>query len=199
MLKADFLKELEKKLSGLPQADIDERLNFYSEMIDDRMEDGLSEEEAVAAIGTVDEVYEEIVSEIPLSKLVKKKFSKDRKMSSWEIALIILGSPIWFSLLIALVSVAFSAYVVLWSLIVSVWAVGVSLVATAVGLLVGTVFFMIRGFILSGFAVLGAALFLLGFSFVFLYLCKLSTKGVVFLTKKLTLLIKSMFIRKENE
>ena len=37
MLKTEFLTELQNGLSGLPQADIDERLSFYSEMIDDRI------------------------------------------------------------------------------------------------------------------------------------------------------------------
>ena len=34
MNKDQFLEELRKKLSGLPQEDIDERVAFYSEMID---------------------------------------------------------------------------------------------------------------------------------------------------------------------
>ena len=38
-----FLDELRKGLSGLPEEDIQERLSFYSEMIDDGMEEGLSE------------------------------------------------------------------------------------------------------------------------------------------------------------
>lgn len=47
MNKQEFLVKLRKGLSGLPKEDIEERLTFYSEMIDDRMEEGLSEEEAV--------------------------------------------------------------------------------------------------------------------------------------------------------
>ena len=57
MLKQEFLAQLRDALCGLPQRDIDERLTFYSEMIDDRMEEGLSEEEAVAAVGSVDEIF----------------------------------------------------------------------------------------------------------------------------------------------
>ena len=49
MGKQEFLAQLRKGLQGLPQEDIEERLTFYSEMIDDRMEEGLSEEEAVSA------------------------------------------------------------------------------------------------------------------------------------------------------
>ena len=56
MRKQEFLAKLRKGLSGLPQDDIEERLIFYSEMIEDRKEEGLSEEEAVAAIGSVDEI-----------------------------------------------------------------------------------------------------------------------------------------------
>ena len=47
MRKQEFLTELRKGLSGLPQDDIEERLSFYSEMIDDQIEEGLAEEEAV--------------------------------------------------------------------------------------------------------------------------------------------------------
>ena len=48
MNKQEFLDELRKGLCGLPSEDIEERINFYSEMIDDRMEEGLTEEESVA-------------------------------------------------------------------------------------------------------------------------------------------------------
>ena len=37
MHKQEFLAQLRKGLSGLPQADIEERLTFYSEMLEDRM------------------------------------------------------------------------------------------------------------------------------------------------------------------
>ena len=59
MTKLEFLSALGKGLSGLPQDEVEERLNFYSEMIDDRMEEGLPEEEAVAQIGAVDEIVDE--------------------------------------------------------------------------------------------------------------------------------------------
>ncbi|MBR5538496.1 MAG: hypothetical protein IKU61_01205 [Clostridia bacterium] len=47
MNKQEFLEELRKGLSGLPKEDVRERLNFYGEIIDDRIEEGLTEEEAV--------------------------------------------------------------------------------------------------------------------------------------------------------
>ena len=56
MNKSEFLQQLKKELAGIPKEDREERLNFYSEMIDDRMEEGLSEEDAVRAVGTDDEL-----------------------------------------------------------------------------------------------------------------------------------------------
>ena len=73
MNKISFILRLHERLEGLPQEDIEERLMFYSEMIDDRMEDGLSEEDAVASVGSIDEIVTEIVAEFPITKLVKSK------------------------------------------------------------------------------------------------------------------------------
>ena len=56
MNKQEFLSRLRKQLRGLE--DREERVTFYSEMIDDRMEDGLSEEEAVAAVGSLENFAE---------------------------------------------------------------------------------------------------------------------------------------------
>ncbi len=85
MTKIQFLLTLNKSLSGLPQDEIEERLTFYSEMIDDRMEEGLSEDEAIAAIGSVEEIVTQSVEEIPLTKIVKNKVKPKRKMRAWEI------------------------------------------------------------------------------------------------------------------
>ena len=101
MDKAQFLEELRGRLAGLPRSDLDERLQFYGEMIDDRMEDGLSETEAVAGIGSVDEVVAQIMEEIPLSKLVREKVKRSRGLKAWEIVLLVLGSPVWLPLGIA--------------------------------------------------------------------------------------------------
>ena len=60
MNKKAFLWALMDGLSGLPMEDIERSLDYYSEMIDDRMEDGLSEEEAVAAMGPVKEICAQI-------------------------------------------------------------------------------------------------------------------------------------------
>ena len=47
MTKNAFLSELRAALSALPEQEQNERLRFYAEMIDDRMEDGMTEEEMI--------------------------------------------------------------------------------------------------------------------------------------------------------
>ena len=95
MGRFEFLAALREGLSGLPQEDIEERLSFYAEMIDDRIEDGMTETEAVSSLGSVESIVEQTIAQIPLAKLVRKKIKKERKMKPWEIVLIALGSPIW--------------------------------------------------------------------------------------------------------
>ena len=87
MTKLQFLFALRDRLTDLPKSDLEERLHFYSEMIEDRMEEGLSEEEAVTAVGSVDEIAGQIASEIPSPKKVSAK----RHWKTWEIVLLALG------------------------------------------------------------------------------------------------------------
>ena len=43
MLKQEFLDALKSRLAGLPQKEVEERLDFYSEMIDDKLEENISD------------------------------------------------------------------------------------------------------------------------------------------------------------
>ena len=198
MNKQEFLEALRQKLAGLPQEDRDERLNFYSEMIDDRMEEGLSEEEAVADVGSVDDVVTQIISDTPLSKLVKEKVKPKRRLRVWEIVLIVAGAPIWLSLLLAGAVVAFSLYLTLWSLIAALWAVDFALAMSFLYGCVSAVVFAVRGYGFSALATLGAGLFSAGAAVFLFFGCVAAAKGVVRLTKRIVLGIKSLFIRKEG-
>ncbi len=196
MLKQKFLAELEAGLSGLPRDDIEERLTFYSEMIDDRMEEGLSEEQAVSAIGTVEEVVARIVAETPLSKLVREKVKPKRTLQTWEIVLLVLGSPIWFSLAIAALSVIFAAYVVVWAFVVTMWALEISLAACSLGGMIISDAFWFQGNIPAGAAMFGAGIFCAGLTILLFFGCKEATKGSLWLTKKAVLGMKSLFFGK---
>ena len=199
MKKQDFVAELRRKLAGLPKQDIEERINFYSEMIDDRMEDGISEDDAVSEIGSVDDIASQIIADIPFTKIAKERIKPKRKLKAWEIVLLAVGSPIWLSLGIAVVAIIFSLYVVLWSVIVSLWAVFASLIASAVGCVLTGIAFAIVGNGGAGGVSVSFGIVCAGLAIFCFFGCKAATKGVVVLTKKIAIGIKKCFVRKEEE
>lgn len=197
MTKMKFLLSLHNRLLDLPQAEVEERLRFYSEMIEDRMEEGLAEEEAVAAIGTVDEVAAQIISDISLSTPAKDKTAPKKKWKAWEIVLLALGSPIWLSLLIAAFAVLLSCYAVLWSVVVSLWAVFASLIGCALACVAIGIFFAPIGYGLAGIAMIGAGIVCAGLAIFLFFGCKAATKGTLLLTGKIASGIKNCFVKKE--
>ena len=198
MNKEQFLNELRSRLNGLPKADLEERLFFYGEMIDDRVEDGLSEEEAVAGIGTVDEIVDQILEEVPLSALVKEKVRQSRGLKIWEIVLIVLGFPLWLPLLISAFAIGLSLYIVLWSIMISIWAIDLSLAASAVGGILAAVWYLVQGNPAAAGFSFGAGVICAGLAVLLFYGCVELTKALIRLTKKMVLVIKNMFIGKET-
>ncbi len=145
MNREEFLDELRHRLSGLPQEDIEEQIAFYEEMIADRMDEGMSEEESVSGIGLVEEIACQIMSEIPLTKLVKEKVRPKRSLRVWEIVLLVLGSPVWIPLAVAAVAVLLSVYAVLWAVVICVYAVDFSFAAGTLAGVVGAVTYLKAG------------------------------------------------------
>ena len=198
MRKDEFLLMLQKRLEGLPKYEIEERLTFYSEMIDDRMEEGVNEEDAVSMVGDVDKIVEEIISLTPISKIAKERSKPQRRLKAFEIVLIVLGSPIWLSVFIASISVIFSIYVSLWAVIISLWAIFVSFIASGSGGLLAMSFQFVNGNTISGIAMLGSSMVLLGLSIFTYYCCKAASRGIIALTRVSFNSLKRCFIRKKE-
>ena len=196
MDKFEFLTELCARLSALPEEDAKRSVDYYSEMIDDRMEDGLSEEEAVAAIGDIDEIAKTILANTPLSQPQNHEKAPSRRLRWWEILLLVLGFPVWGSIAISLLAAIFSVWVSLWSVVISLYATAVALAASAVGCVIAC-FFMI-GSTPTVLVCLGAALVCAGLSILIFLLSNLAAKGMVELTKLTVTGIKGMFARKER-
>ena len=198
MNKQEFLTQLRKELSGLPQNEIEERIVFYGEMIDDRVDEGLSEQEAVAAVGPVSEIIAQVIEEIPFARIAAERIKPKRRLKAWEIVLLAVGSPIWFSLLAAAFAVVFSVYVSLWAVVVSLWAWFASCVACAFGGAAGGGVVLCGGNTPAGITMLAAGLVCAGVSIFVLFGCKAATKGMVLLTKKMALWMKKCFVKKED-
>ena len=197
MTKADFLQLLERALSQLSDEERRANLEYYSELLDDMMEEGMSETEATAKLGSPNQIARHILQEMPLSKLVSTRMKPRSGWTPLAIVLAVVGSPVWVPLLLA------GAAVVL-ALFVSIWALGFAAVAVVIALAVAVVaapIIAIRAAVLTlpvGLMLLGAGLVLLGLcvlgGLMAVELCKLLWQLTVWLAHK----IKGLFIRKEE-
>ena len=198
MTKLEFLAALRERLSDLPREDREEKLNFYAEMIADRMEEGLSEEEAVLVVGSPDEIAATLVAEPSRSKNTKEKVAVKRRLTAGEITLLAVGSPIWVSLLIAAFAVVISLYASLWAVVISLWACFGALVGGALGGVFAGIVFALTGNGLSGIALVGAAAVCAGLSIFAFFGCRAAGKGAIGLTKKMVQGIKHTLTKKEE-
>ena len=199
MDKKEFLSALEARLAGLPEADRQSSLDFYAEMLDDLMEGGMTEREAVASLGSVDAIAEEILMDTPLPKLIKAKMKPKRRMRAWEIVLIAVGSPVWFPILIALFAVALSLYITLWAVVLSLYAADLAFAVSAPASIIAAIALFVSGKPAAALLFLGAGLVLAGLTVLWLLLCNLTAKGTWQLGKLTLRGIKACFIRKEGK
>ena len=181
MTKNAYLSELADRLRQLPQSEIDKSIAYYSEIIDDRMEEGCSEEEAVNGLEAPVTAAERILQDAPLGMLVRERIRPKQAVSGWIIALLVIGFPVWFPLLLAAAGIVFAMYVVVWSLVfaffASTFAVGTASLAV-----------LITAFVRAGegagliFALLGVGLLGIG-CFILMGLATwMAASGVVRLT-----------------
>ena len=194
MTKKQFLAAVAGELDGLSQSDIKKSLDYYSEMIDDRMEDGLSEEEAVAAMGSVKEIAHRILTEFPLAKVIKVKHRPSRGLRAWEIVLLILGSPVWLPLLAAALIVLLAVYIVIWSAIVVLYAAELSIGAVGIASILGTFLCFLADKSETALLLFGAGLLLVGLAILFFFVVIKATAGVFWLSKQILRGLKSLLI-----
>ena len=164
MRKAEFLSQLRQKLSIMPPRDVEKTLEYYSEMIDDYIESGYSQDAAVAKMGSVNDVAAQILANAQ-STVYEAPYEQKRKKRGWITLLLILGFPLWLPLLVAGFSILLTLAIVIATLAMVVpWSLVISFGASAIGLLLTT------AIVLTGEGI-AAALLVLGCAFVLAALC----------------------------
>ncbi len=174
-------------------------MDYYSEMIDDRIKDRLSEEEAVAAMGSIDDIVSQILMDTSLPKLVKAKAQLSRSLQWWEIVLLIIGAPIWAPLLFSAIIVRLALYLTVWALIITFYAVDLTIaLGCLIGFFGGTVALFFKG---PGEALLclGIALILAGIAILLFFACNLLSHGAFKLSSLGIQGVKHIFIGRGNE
>lgn len=194
MNKTEFLQILAEKLAILPPKEIEITQAFYAEMIDDRIEDGMSEGDAVAAIGDLNAIVQNTLLEMPLPTLMKAKIQPKNQLKTWEIVLLILGFPVWFPVLAAFFAVILSVYVSIWAIIVSLYF---SVAAMVLSGLVGLFSLFLSPSLPAGLFFLGFSLFLMGIGVLFFFGVTRLSGWLIGLTRKFIRFVKSLFVKKE--
>ncbi len=150
MDKKTFLTKLTKALSFMDPAERDRTVQYYREIVEDRIEDGLREEEAVAEM--------EPVAEIAARLRAENGLPPEKKRPRWVTALLIAGSPLWFPLLLAAGCVFFALFITAWAVVLSLFSVTAAL-ALCLILGVGCLFLLLaNGYPLTGLFLLGGGL-----------------------------------------
>ena len=197
MNKPEFLAGLRKRLDGLPEEDIERSLEYYGEMIDDRVEEGLSEEEAVGAMGPIDEIVAQILAETSLPKLVRARVRRRRSLlRAWEIVLLVLGSPVWLPLVLAGLVVFLAVYLSVWSVILALYAVDLSVGVSGIAGYLSAFVLIFHGRLAQGIFLLGNGLACAGLAVLMFFGFNLIARGLLLLSKKMIFGIKSGFIGK---
>lgn len=208
MNRQQFIDALTSRLAYLPLAETEKFIDFYIEAIDDRIEDGMSEEAAVAAMGDIESVAHAIESEIPLSTIVKQRVKSSRERarsesagghSAWWIVLAVIGSPIWLTIACVLGAAVVAVFSVTAALIAAVFAVLVALAVTAAAMLAYSVTRIFTAGLSAALMCLGLSLLLAGAAVALLWPCVMLAKLMVKLPPRIWRWLKGLFIGRRND
>ncbi|MBE6882057.1 MAG: DUF1700 domain-containing protein [Ruminococcaceae bacterium] len=196
MNKIQFIAELKNRLSSLPPCDINKFIDYYSEMIDDRIEDGLSEEEAVNDLGNIENIVSQIFSEYPEKTEVyspaEKTVSSGKKLSSsWIVLIAVLTSPIWIPLISSAASVVFSVIISVAAIMIVLYALDFAFAVCGITSVVASIPLLLQLEVFQSGMCFGLGLICIGLSILLFF-------GANWFTKQTVKFFKYIF-RKTNE
>lgn len=185
MTRNEFIIDLRKALSHLKKDDQDRTISYYSEMIADRIDSGMSEEDAVNKMGSISQIVRGVEEEISIEE-VKKEKPKNKNNHATIFILILLAIPLWVPIFASIFSVLVVAYAMIWVLIAVFIVVEASMAIVGIAGIIGF-FTNMTTSIPSAFLILGAGLICGG-------LCLLMFKPMLFIIKKLMYYSKRSFL-----
>ena len=137
MNKTQFCALLENKLKPyLSPKEMYKTLNFFEEMIDDRIDEGLSEEEAVSQLGDIDIIVDQILDEHNIEKKQTKlvwRFVPRKIPTELGFIITVLLLPVW----ITIFALGASLFIVILSIIFSI-------VLTIIAIFIGGILLILK-------------------------------------------------------
>lgn len=134
MTRDKYLKELRLFIGKLPKEDRKRILEFYNELIDDKLEAGQTEEEILLEFGTPEELAKQIFQDNGQTYSPPNTTSRVMKISA-----IVLGSPIWLSLLAAFLLIVFALFLTLWAVVFAFWCCAFAFCVGGAGGIIGSI------------------------------------------------------------
>ncbi len=198
MTKLEYLNQIRGLLKALPPKEREASLAFYAESIDDRVEEGMCEAEAVASMESPQEAANSILLNAPLRTLVKARAKNRRKLGVFEILLLMLGAPLWLPLLLTAGVLMLTFYLLVWVLVLVFAVVILSFAVSAIACIVVGIASLGASGVPMLLLALGAALVLAGLAVLLLPLLRMAARGAVSSGKAMVKWLKSLLIRKEE-
>lgn len=196
MTKETFLQKLTGRLHQLPPDEVQRQRDYYEELLQDMMEDGMDEAEAVSKLGDPAKIAQDILQDLSLHTLVKTRI---RPKQGWNTAAIIgaiVGAPIWLPICLALLASGFAVVVSFWAVIFSFFVVVISLIVSGIFVFFKSFFLFPMGFGIGLFS-LGSGLVLIGVGCLIFVAAYYGSLALIHGSKWIYRKIKGLFIAKE--
>ncbi len=163
MSKREFIASLRERLQSLPAYEVEKTIAYYEELIADYVEIGMTEEEAVARLGNINDIVNNTFQERSIPELVRANIhTKKSGSTNFKPLLFLLTFPLWFPLLM-------TGFGLLMALVFTVFGLGIGVAAIAIAAVAA----LIAAVVLLFQASFGGALFALGAALLFGGLSKL--------------------------
>lgn len=195
MTREMFIRSLRELLTPLGEAKCNKFLSYYEELIEDYKESGLTEQEVFEKIGAPQSIADYILSEQENPRKIIMSKSTNKTL---VIVLLILGFPLWGSLLFAAALTLLSVYIVIWCVPFTTGVSAVAFFAAALVSIIGSPF-MIADSLAVGVVQLGFGVAYFGISILLGLISVGVTKWTAGITKAFTFKIINLFHRKGVE
>lgn len=186
--KEQFLSGLTGELErrGMDDKDV---VEYYSEIIDERIAAGDSEKNAIEALGDIDEVMKDIEANQQLSEAVKKP-TVSNGLKALVAVLGVLSLPVLIPVAAVIFAFLVSFLAIVFSIIVTLIALIVAAVVTLVGIIVG---------VFAGELPVAWLVLAIGALLIIIPLCIEGIRGLIFIVRKLVMWIAKRVNRKSNK
>ncbi len=177
MTKVDFLEKLEQKLQGMPEEEIMKTIDYYSEMIEDAIENGENESDFIGKLGNLDDIAKKAIKSVPITKVIRSNI-KNKKISGGSLAILIAVSPLLLIFAIASIAVIIGLCVGVFAIVLSGFALFLALLISGIVLTVSSVM-LFKATMWTALFVLGTGLLLTGLSISAFYIALIITKLLI--------------------